>query len=82
MLAGTSVGDGPKSSPIDVKTDEDGRYPVLTEIDNDLTGQLFVANTTVILNILSLSFLYKINIPAENYFMRSLISVITLRLDN
>ena len=27
MLAGTSVGDGPKSSPIDVKTDEDGRYP-------------------------------------------------------
>ena len=25
MLAGTSVGDGPKSSPIDVKTDEDGR---------------------------------------------------------
>ena len=81
MLAGTSVGDGPKSSPIDVKTDEDGRYPVLTEIDNDLTGQLFVANT-VIHNILSLSFLYKINIPAENYFMRSLISVITLRLDN
>ena len=27
MLAGTSVGDGPKSLPIDVKTDEDGRYP-------------------------------------------------------
>ena len=26
MLAGTSVGDGPKSSPIDVKTDEDGMY--------------------------------------------------------
>ena len=26
MLAGTSVGDGPKSAPIDIKTDEDGRY--------------------------------------------------------
>ena len=26
MLAGTSVGDGPKSSPLDVKTDEDGTY--------------------------------------------------------
>lgn len=25
MLAGTSVGDGPKSSPIDVRTDEDGK---------------------------------------------------------
>ena len=25
MLAGTSVGDGPKSPPIDIKTDEDGR---------------------------------------------------------
>ena len=29
MLAGTSVGDGPKSRPIDIKTDEDGRYSVL-----------------------------------------------------
>lgn len=27
MLAGTSVGDGPKSAPLDIKTDEDGRYP-------------------------------------------------------
>jgi netrin-G3 ligand len=26
MLAGTSVGDGPKSTPIEVKTDEDGMY--------------------------------------------------------
>ena len=25
MLAGTSVGDGPKSTPIEVKTDEDGK---------------------------------------------------------
>jgi len=29
MLAGTSVGDGPKSTPIEVKTDEDGK-PVVT----------------------------------------------------
>ena len=29
MLAGTSVGDGPKSRPIDIKTDEDGRLSVL-----------------------------------------------------
>ena len=27
MLAGTSVGDGPKSSPIEIQTDEDGTYP-------------------------------------------------------
>jgi hypothetical protein len=26
MLAGTSVGDGPKSTPVEVKTDEDGMY--------------------------------------------------------
>lgn len=26
MLAGTSVGDGPKSKPIDVRTDEDGKF--------------------------------------------------------
>lgn len=26
MLAGTIVGDGPKSSPINVRTDEDGKY--------------------------------------------------------
>ena len=31
MLAGTSVGDGPKSSPIDIKTDEDGRYLICKE---------------------------------------------------
>ena len=28
MLAGTSVGDGPKSAPLDIKTDEDGRCSV------------------------------------------------------
>ena len=27
MLAGTSVGDGPKSEPIEIQTDEDGTYP-------------------------------------------------------
>ena len=26
MLAGTSVGDGPKSAPIEIQTDEDGTY--------------------------------------------------------
>ena len=30
MLAGTSVGDGPKSAPIDIKTDEDGRCSVIS----------------------------------------------------
>ena len=29
MLAGTSVGDGPKSYPVIVKTDEDGTYHTL-----------------------------------------------------
>jgi hypothetical protein len=28
MLAGTSVGDGPKSTPIEAKTDEDGMYAI------------------------------------------------------
>ena len=27
MLAGTSVGNGPKSAPIEIQTDEDGTYP-------------------------------------------------------
>ena len=30
MLAGTSVGDGPKSAPIEIQTDEDGTYPPST----------------------------------------------------
>ena len=32
MLAGTSVGDGPKSSPVDIQTDEDGMF-ILNNID-------------------------------------------------
>ena len=35
MLAGTSVGDGPKSAPIEIQTDEDGTYlPPLTSIQS------------------------------------------------
>ena len=35
MLAGTSVGDGPKSAPIEIQTDEDGTYlPTLTSIQS------------------------------------------------
>ena len=45
MLAGTSVGDGPKSSPIEIQTDEDGTYlPSLTSIQSPYNSHRSTSN--------------------------------------
>lgn len=46
MLAGTSVGDGPKSAPVEIQTDEDGMYP-LHSIDFFFKTPVLSDNTSI-----------------------------------
>ena len=46
MLAGTSVGDGPKSSPIEIQTDEDGMYIYALDFQNLLRCLSFCIQST------------------------------------
>lgn len=41
VLAGTSVGDGPKSNPMIVRTHEDGMYPLFYKLSFDYKSYLF-----------------------------------------